>query len=123
MMKNLDELMMRMCAHDDRDGVGVEVDGVIYFYEDFPDNDGMSRAYKHFDGKNITFYSRTWARQRRVKRMMDCYKSNILSFGASEAAAEYAAIIAEYIVRWSNCTKEKALEQVEGLQVNYLSII
>lgn len=121
MMKNLDELMMKMCVCKNS-GVGVEVDGLIYFYEDFQNDDGISRAYKHFGAdKQMTFYSMAWARQRRIKEFMDLYKT-LIENGEAERANRLATVIAKYIVKWSGCTEEKAIEQVQKMQVSYLSI-
>lgn len=121
MMKNLDDLMMKMCVSENS-GVGVEVDGLIYFYEDFDNDDGINRAYRHFGSdKQMTFYSMTWARQRRIKEFMDLYKTMVAN-NEEERADRLAKVIAKYIAKWSGCTIEKALEQIENMQVSYLAI-
>ena len=120
MIKNLDELMMKMC-NCKNDCIGVEVDGVISLYEDFGDGDPVERIYKHFGtDKQMTFYSVTWAHQRRIKELMDVYKG--INDKHGKRAIGMAKHIANYIVRWSGCTYIKALEQVQNLQVSYLSI-
>lgn len=121
MLKNLDELMMKMCASKN-DGVGVEVDGRLYFYEDFKDDDGISRAYRQLGtDKSMVFYSMTWARQRRIKELMDLYKA-ITENGELERAKRLATVIAEYISKWSGCSNENAIKQIKNMQVHYLSI-
>ena len=120
MFKNENELMMKMCASKN-DGVGVEIDGLLYFYEDFEGDDGISRAYRHFGtDSRITFYGMTWAHQRRIKELMDVYKG--INNKHSDRAKGMAKCIANYIVKWSGCTYRKALEQVQNIQVNYLYI-
>lgn len=121
MLKNLDDLMMKMCASENS-GVGVEVDGLIYFYEDFDNNDGIGRAYRHFGtDKKMTFYSMSWAHQKRIKEFMDLYKIMVAN-NETERAEGLAKVIAKYIAKWSGCGEEKAMEQIEAMQVNYLSI-
>lgn len=121
MMKNLDDLMMKMCVSENS-GVGVEVDGSIYFYEDFDNDDGISRAYRHFGtDKKMTFYSMAWAHQKRIKEFMDLYKVMVAN-NEGERAEGLAKVIAKYIANWSGCTIEKALEQIKNMQVSYLSI-
>ena len=121
MLKNLNELMMKMCASEN-EGVGVEVDGLVYFYEDFENDDGIGRAYRHFgNSKQITFYSMAWARQRRIKEFMDLYKT-MTENNEAERATNLAKVIAKYIAKWSGCNTEKAMEQIESMQVSYLSI-
>ena len=122
MLKNLDELITKMCICEN-DGVGVEVDGLFYFYEDF-DNDGanISRVYRHFGtDKEITFYSMTWAHQKRIKGFMDLY-AQMVEYSEKERACALAKVIAKYIAQWSGCTTEKAIEQVETLNVSYAAI-
>lgn len=121
MLKNLDELMMKMCTSKN-DGVGVEVDGCFYFYEDFKDDDVISRAYKQLEtDKNMVFYSMTWAHQRRIRELMDLYKA-ITENGEVERAKRLATVIAKYISKWSGCSNKKAIGQIKNMQVHYLSI-
>lgn len=122
MLKNLDELMIKMCTSDNS-GVGVEVDGLLYFYEDFGNDDGVSRAYRHFGtSKKMVFYSMSWARQRRIKEFMNLYKTMIENH-ETERASNLAKVITKYIVKWSGCNEEKAMEQIKAMQVSYLSIV
>lgn len=73
-MKNENELMMKMCASEN-DGVGVCVNGVYYFYENFEDGDPITRIYKHFGmDHKFTFYSMCWAHQKRIKEFMNLYE-------------------------------------------------
>lgn len=119
MLKNLDELMMKMCASDN-DGVGVEVDGLIYFYEDFGNDDGIGRAYRHFGtDKPMTFYSMAWARQRRIKEFMNLYKT-MRDNHETERADGLAKVITKYIVKWGGCSNETAVRQIETMQVSYI---
>lgn len=105
MLKNLDELMMKMCVSENS-GVGVEVDGLIYFYEDFDNDDGISRSYRHFGtNKKMTFYSMTWTRQRRVKEFMNLYKI-MAENSETERAEGLAKVIAKYISKWGGCSIE-----------------
>lgn len=121
MLRNLDELMMKMCASKNS-GVGVEVDGLFYFYEDFENDDAISRVYRHFGtNKQITLYSMAWAHQKRIKEFMNLYKT-IVKNGETERAEKYANVIAKYITAWSDCTHEKALEQVKNMKISYLAI-
>lgn len=121
MIRNENELMMKMCASKNN-GLGVKVDGVFYFYENFGGEYPISRIYRHFGvDRTFTFYSMAWAHQRRVSEFMDLYKSMIEN-QEKEKAEKLAKVISGYVVKWSSCTLEKALKQVESMQVNYLTI-
>lgn len=116
MIKDKNELMMKMCASE-KGGVGVEVDGILYFYENF-DDDTITRIYKHFGTeRNFVFYSSKWAHQRRIKELMDGYAA-----ASTDLKSSYEKCISEYIAKWSGCTIEKALNQVKAMTVSYLSI-
>ena len=121
MLKNLDELMMKMCVSK-TNGVGVEVDGLIYFYEDFDNDDGISRAYRHFGTeKPMTFYSMAWAHQKSIKEFMNLYRIMVDNH-ETERAYRLAKVIAKYITEWSGCDEKNAMEQIEAMQISYSSI-
>lgn len=112
MLSNLDDLMMKMCASKNS-GIGVEVDGLIYFYEDFKDDDGISRAYRHFGtDSNITFYSMTWAHQRRIKELMDLYIA-LKENNETEKTKRLEKVISKYIVKWNDLEKAPELVNEE----------
>ena len=120
MINNKDELMMKMCASENG-GIGVEVDGIFYFYEHFED-DTLSRIYRHF-GMNhkFTFYSMEWAHESRVKELMEL--RNKLFIACEAVRVENITILtAAYIAQWSGCTKEEALQQVKSGKVHYSKI-
>lgn len=121
MFKNENELMMKMCASEN-DGVGVKVDGVFYFYENYKNDDAISRVYRHFGGdRNITFYAMSWARQQRIHELMSLY-IDVVASNESMRADGIASVIANYIVAWSHFTKTEALEQIHNMQIHYPAI-
>lgn len=121
MLKNLDALKMKMAHLDGCTGVGVEVDGRFYFYEDFDDDEGAGRAFQHFPGKKITFYPMAWARRERVKELMERYIDFVID-EEGQKAIDRAFVIAGMISAWTGCDLENALEQVEGFKIDYQKI-
>lgn len=122
MLKNLNELMMKMCASDN-DEIGIEVDGYLYFYEDHGNEDVINKIYRHFGtDKEIIFYSMKWAHQSRIKELMDLYQENVLYGCDIEKIKKLMKIISKYLVKWSSCTEEEAIKQVKSMKISYLSI-
>ncbi len=121
MLKNLDELMMKMCVCENN-GVGVEVDGAIYFFEDSEGEDAISRIYRQFRvSAKMTFYSMTWAHQRRIKEFMSLYE-NAVKYCEAGKVERLENVIAKHIANWSGCTVEQAIKQVKNQKVSYISI-
>lgn len=120
-MLNENELMMKMCVSKN-DGVGVAVDGLYYFYENFGDGDPITRIYKHFGmDHNFKFYSMRWAHQKRIKEFMSLYKIMVAN-NEAERAEKLENVIAKYISKWSHCDMQDAAEQIKNQQVRYSSI-
>ena len=117
-MLNENELMMKMCVSENG-GVGVEVDGLYYFYENFGDGDPITRIYKHFGmDHNFKFYSMCWAHQKRIKEFMSLYKIMVAN-NETERAEKLENVIAKYISKWSHCDMQDAAEQIKNQQVRY----
>lgn len=88
-MMTKNEMRTKLCLND---GVGVEVTDehgtFFYFYENFANDDGISRAYRHFNhGEKLSFYSSTWAKQEQFKVFFELY-SKMVSL-ADEAEKSY----------------------------------
>lgn len=108
-MKLENELMMKMCASKN-DGLGVKVDGLYYFYENYGDDDPITRIYKHFGmDHKFTFYSMCWAHQKRIKELMSLYEIMVAN-NETERAEKLENVIAKYISKWSHCDMQDATE-------------
>lgn len=142
MTKN--EMKTKLCLND---GVGVEVtdeNGTFYyFYENFKDDDGISRAYKHFNNdESLIFYSSTWAKQTQFKEYLELYKKMVELADEAEKAYEqapesreseklfdetykrqfdYMMFICNKLVEWTGCDFNSAKKQVSTNQINWLS--
>lgn len=120
-MGSLDDLMKKMCISES-DGVGVEYKGNYYFYENFPEDDAISRAYRHFGTAELIIYSKRWAHQRNIKQFMKLYEKMYI-FCEFDRAEKLAEVIAKYIDKWSGCGFDAALKQVKSYKVSYRSIV
>lgn len=140
MTKN--EMRTKLCLHD---GVGVEVTDsmstVYYFYENFANDDGISRAYKHFNhGEKLTFYSSTWAKQSQFKDYMILYNrmveiANIADrelqehpqsersekrfIAAHERQLNYLGFLCKRLSEWTKCSFDEAKKQIITNQIHY----
>lgn len=132
---NKDEMMKKTALYD---GVGLEVtdpNGTsYYFYENFEGDDGISRAYRHFNkGEKLVFYSQTWARQTYFKQYMETYKklveesnnaekdffANPYSINAENTfkeayfkQIEYLFVMCRRLIDWTKCDFESAKKQI-----------
>ena len=144
MTKN--EMRTKLTLHK---GVGVEVAGthgpIYYFYEDFDGDDGISRAYKHFNhGESLTFYTGTWAKQSQFKEYMNLYNRMVYIADIankefdqnpeSERAEKrfneaynrqvnYLAFLCKQLINWTGCTFDSAKQQIITNQVRYSAFI
>ena len=120
MINSKNELMLKMCASE-KGGIGVEVDGNFYFYENFED-DTLSRIYRHFGTNHtFTFYSMEWAHQARIKELME-FRNELFIIADAEKVKKITGVVAFYIAQWSGCTEAEALEQVKSNKINYSKI-
>ena len=129
------EMQTKLCLHN---GVGVEVtdqNGTFYyFYENFEGDDGISRAYRHFNhGEKLCFYSTIWAKQTQFKEYMELYKKMVdLANEAEKAYAEapesteaeksfdeaykrefdYMMFLCKKLIEWTDCNFHEAKKQV-----------
>lgn len=134
----------KLCLND---GVGVEVKNengtFYYFYENFKNDDGMDRAYRHFNnGEKLTFYSSTWAKQTQFKEYMELYKNmvqiadtaekemlNDYTNAEKEAAFDaaykrefdYLMFLCEKLIEWTKCDFHDAKKQIITQQIKWLS--
>lgn len=142
MTKN--EMKTKLCLND---GVGVEVtdkNGTFYyFYENFKDDDGISRAYRHFNhGEKLVFYSPTWAKQTQFKEYMELYKKMVVLADEAEKAYEqapenkeaeqlfdetykrqfdYMMFLCNKLIEWTGCNFDSAKKQINTNQISWLS--
>lgn len=105
MTKN--EMRTNLCLHN---GVGVEVNGVCYFYEGNV-KEAISRAYAHSNGKQMTFYSQTWARQSQFKEYMELYKKtrNKTMF----------PFLVKTLIEWTGCNADQAESQITNDAIHW----
>ena len=141
-MMTKDEMRTKLCLHD---GVGVEVTDsmstVYYFYQNFANDDGISRAYKHFNhGEKLTFYSSTWAKQSQFKDYMILYNrmveiANIADRElqehpqsekaekrftvAHERQLKYLGFLCKKLIEWTKCSFDEAKKQIITNQIHY----
>lgn len=129
------------------DGIGVEVldpsnnSVCFYFYENFKNDDGIARAYRHFNhGEHLTFYSRTWARQSQFKEYMELYSEMCRQSDEANTAyavdpenplaansfmdaytrqLDYMLFLANRLTVWTGCTFSEARKQVLSQSVLY----
>ena len=98
MTKN--EMRTKLCLHN---GVGVELNGVCYFYAGDA-KEAISMAYAHSHGKQMTFYSQTWARQNQFKEYMELYKKT-----HSESMLPF---LIKTLISWTGCNADQAESQI-----------
>lgn len=141
-MMTKDEMRTKLCLHD---GVGVEVTDsmstVYHFYENFANDDGTSRAYKHFNhGEKLTFYSSTWAKQPQFKDYMNLYNrmleianiadKELQEHPQSERAQQrfkttyerqinYLGFLCKTLIEWTKCSFDEAKKQIITNQIHY----
>lgn len=134
----------KLCLND---GVGVEVTDehgtFYYFYENFKDDDGISRAYRHFNhGEKLVFYTPTWAKQVQFKQYMLLYKNLVENADAAEKAYEmypeskelesefdktykrqfdYMMFLCKTLMDWTGCDFNSAKRQINTDQISWLS--
>ena len=134
----------KLCLND---GVGVEVTDehgtFYYFYENFKNDDGISRAYRHFNhGEKLAFYSPTWAKQTQFKEYMELYKKMVALADEAEKAYEqapeskeaeqlfdetykrqfdYMMFLCNKLIEWTGCNFDSAKKQIITNQISWLS--
>lgn len=106
-------MMLKMCASK-IGGFGCEFDGDFYFYEG-KQEEAIGRILDHFLGYSIVLYTMEWARQTRIKEMMEYYES--LPNGENKTLIEI--VIANNISEWSGCSPAEAVKQIRAGRINY----
>ena len=107
------------------DGIGVEVkyneNTFYYFYENFEGDDGITRAYKHFNhGEKLTFYSAHWAKQSQFKEYMNLFNTMEPN---TERYTKYVTFLVKQLTEWSTLDAQTAEKQIVTNQISYLSFI
>lgn len=141
-MMNKNEMRTKLCLND---GVGVEVTDVngtfYYFYENFTNDDGISRAYKHFNhGEKLTFYSTTWAKQEQFKEYLELYSKMVSLADEAEKAYEqepenkeaeklfdetykrqfnYMMFLCQRLIEWTGCNFNSAKKQINTNKISW----
>lgn len=138
------EMRTKLCLND---GVGVEVTDAsgtfFYFYENFENSDGISRAYRHFNhGEKLTFYSASWAKQEQFKEYLELYNKIVSLADEAEKAYEqdpeneeaeklfdetykrqfdYMMFLCQKLIKWTGCNFDSAKKQINTNNISWLA--
>lgn len=141
-MMTKNEMRTKLCLND---GVGVEVKDAsgtfFYFYENFKNSDGISRAYRHFNhGEKLTFYSASWAKQEQFKEYLELYNKIVSLADEAEKAYEqdpeneeaeklfdetykrqfdYMMFLCQKLIKWTGCNFDSAKKQINTNSISW----
>lgn len=115
-----------------RKGIGVKVititgESFYFFYEDFDDNKGITRARKHFRfNEHLVFFTNKWAQQSAFAEYMDHYKK-LLSIAENypddsavqETFQTYRDFVISRLRQYTGFSTRKAAKQVLEQRISF----
>lgn len=115
-----------------RKGIGVKVititgENFYFFYEDFDDSKGITRAKKHFRfNEHLVFFTNKWAQQSAFAEYMDHYKK-LLSIsenypedvGVQETFLNYRDFVIARLRQYTGFSSKKAAKQVLEQHISF----
>lgn len=115
-----------------RKGIGVKVitvtgESFFFFYEDFDDSKGITRARKHFRfNEHLVFFTNKWAQQSAFAEYMDHYKK-LLSIAENypddiavqETFQNYKNFVIARLRQYTGFSTRKAAKQVLEQRISF----